>query len=147
MPEREIKLKIEWLKKSLSDSSEKNRCKGKKVLIVLGGGKERIYACAGNYFTEVFERIGFENVLKNFSVKYPQLSYESFYSLNPDYIVVLSSGEKGDFNPCKDKRLEMLKACRNKNAFVLKGKRILHAGSGLEDLLKEIEKKMNKCFK
>ncbi len=145
--EKEINFKIESLKKRLSDFGKRNKCKGKKILIILGGGGEKIYACSDNYFTEVFENAGFENVLDGFLVKYPQLSYESFYSLNPDIIVILSSEKRGDFSLCSDGRLKMLEACKKGNVFVLSGEKILHAGSGLADLLNTAGKKMKKCFR
>ncbi len=140
-----IEKKIKALKGKQKSLERENRCGGKKILVILGGGREKIYACGDNYFTEVFEKLGFVNVLKNSKVPYPELSYESFYSLNPDFIFILSS-ERECFNPCKDGKLKMLSACKEGNVYLFYGKKLLHAGSGLDQLLTGL-KKVNKCFR
>ena len=140
-----IEEKVSGLRQSVQRLKKLNKCKGKRVLLILNSESDRFYACGDNYFSEIFELIGFENAL-NSKIPYPDITYESFYKINPDFIVVLSAKKPAKLL-CERQPLKKLKACEGKNVVYIYGDKVLHAGSGLEDLLKQIEKKLNKCFR
>ncbi len=137
--------KIESLKNSVAELKKINRCKGKRVLLILNSNNDRFYACGDNYFSQVFEAVGFKNALDT-SIPYPDISYESFYTVNPDFIVVLSA-EKPERLLCDRAPLKKLKACREGKVIYIYGEKVLHAGSGLKDLLNQIGQKAEQCFK
>ncbi len=140
-----VEKKIEQLKASINRLKTLNKCRGKRGLIILNSQSDRFYACGNNYFSEVFEKIGFKNALKT-NIPYPDISYESFYKLNPDIIIILSA--KKPLQPlCKRKPFKMLENCRKKTVYYIYGDKVLHAGSGLNDMLSQVEDKLNLCFK
>ncbi|BBB32400.1 iron complex transport system substrate-binding protein [Thermotomaculum hydrothermale] len=140
-----IQQKVDEIKNLLEKLNSLNKCKGKRVLLILNSQSNRFFACGDNYFSEIFNAIGFRNALKT-KIPYPDISYESFYKINPDFVIVLSA-EKPEKFLCQREALKKLNACVGKRVFYIYGEKVLHAGSGLKDLLNQVEVKLEQCFK
>ncbi len=101
---------------------------------------------AKNFYTDIMDRIGLNNILKESSVSFPELGREKLLSLDYDYIIeIFGSHNEGSLSERKGAWNDLLKNREKKFEYIpLVGDYLYIPGPSVWKIAKEIKKSLGK---